>query len=80
MTQQQVPGYAVATVTQEEGGAKTPGTSAGVSGSLALEGVKNVHIAYTNTKQGGGETGGSGSETGGGTSTPAQKPNPKTGA
>lgn len=80
VTQQQVPGYAVATVTQEEGGAKTPGTSAGVSGSLALEGVKNVHIAYTNTKQGGGETGGSGSETGGGTSTPAQKPNPKTGA
>lgn len=79
VTQQQVPGYAVATVTQEEGGAKTPGTSAGVSGSLALEGVKNVHIAYTNTKQGGGETGGSGSETGG-TSTPAQKPNPKTGA
>ena len=69
----------MATVTQEEGGAKTFGTSAGVSGSLALEGVKNVHIAYANTKQGGGETGG-GSETGGGTSTPAQKPNPKTGA
>lgn len=79
VTQQQASGYAVATVTQEEGGAKTPGTSAGVSGRLALQGVKNVHIAYTNTKQGGGETGGSGSETGG-TSAPAQKPNPKTGA
>ena len=64
---------------KEEGGAKTPGTSAGVSGRLALQGVKNVHIAYTNTKQGGGETGGSGSETGG-TSAPAQQPNPTTGA
>jgi len=79
VTQQQASGYAVATVTQEEGGAKTPGTSAGVSGRLTQQGVKNVHIAYTNTKQGGGETGGSGSETGG-TSAPAQKPNPKTGA
>lgn len=69
--QQQVSGYTVATVTQEDGGAKTPGTSAGVSGQLALGGVEHVHIAFTNTKPGGSESGGAAS---------AQKPNPKTGA
>ena len=73
--QQQVSGYTVATVTQEDGGAKTPGTSAGVSGRLALGGVEHVHIAFTNTKQGG--SGGSESSS---SAAPAQKPNPKTGA
>ena len=67
VVQQQVSGYTVATVTQEDGGAKTPGTSAGVSGQLALGGVEHVHIAFTNTKPGG-------------SAAPAQKPNPKTGA
>lgn len=75
VVQQQVSGYTVATVTQEDGGAKTPGTSAGVSGQLALGGVEHVHIAFTNTKPGG-----SGGSESGGSAAPAQKPNPKTGA